>query len=219
MDIRNLFAAPVLVAVFLVSNIANAALVSRLGGLAYYDTEADLTWLADANAAIGSVYDTMIPGSGRMTWADANAWTAGLVVDGVGGWRLADTLQPDASCGYQGSVVSYIVSYEYNCTGSEMGNLFYNVLGNTAGLLSNTGPFSNVQSNYYWSATEYAPYTSRVWGFHMGLGFQYHGDKTSNAYAWAVQSGDVSAVPVPAAVWLFGSGLVGLIGVARCKKA
>jgi len=31
--------------------------------------------------------------------------------------------------------------------------------------------------------------------------------------------GDVSAVPVPAAVWLFGSGLVGLVGIARRKKA
>ncbi|MDH5473491.1 MAG: VPLPA-CTERM sorting domain-containing protein [Gammaproteobacteria bacterium] len=29
----------------------------------------------------------------------------------------------------------------------------------------------------------------------------------------------VSAVPVPAAVWLFGSGLIGLIGFARRKKA
>ena len=29
----------------------------------------------------------------------------------------------------------------------------------------------------------------------------------------------VSEVPVPAAVWLFGSGLVGLVGVARRKKA
>ena len=29
----------------------------------------------------------------------------------------------------------------------------------------------------------------------------------------------VSTVPVPAAVWLFGSGLIGLIGVARRKKA
>jgi len=30
---------------------------------------------------------------------------------------------------------------------------------------------------------------------------------------------EISAVPVPAAVWLFGSGLLGLIGMARRKKA
>ena len=30
---------------------------------------------------------------------------------------------------------------------------------------------------------------------------------------------DIAAVPVPAAVWLFGSGLLGLVGVARRKKA
>jgi len=30
---------------------------------------------------------------------------------------------------------------------------------------------------------------------------------------------DVSAVPIPAALWLFGSGLIGLIGLARRKKA
>ena len=31
--------------------------------------------------------------------------------------------------------------------------------------------------------------------------------------------GQVNVVPVPAAVWLFGSGLLGLVGVARRKKA
>jgi hypothetical protein len=31
--------------------------------------------------------------------------------------------------------------------------------------------------------------------------------------------GQVSAIPVPAAVWLFGSGLLGLIGMARRKRA
>lgn len=30
---------------------------------------------------------------------------------------------------------------------------------------------------------------------------------------------EIPAVPVPAAVWLFGSGLIGLIGIARRKKA
>jgi hypothetical protein len=32
-------------------------------------------------------------------------------------------------------------------------------------------------------------------------------------------SGSITAVPVPAAVWLFGSGLLGLVGIARRKKA
>ena len=32
-------------------------------------------------------------------------------------------------------------------------------------------------------------------------------------------TGDLSAVPVPAAVWLMGSGLLGLVGVARRRKA
>jgi hypothetical protein len=35
----------------------------------------------------------------------------------------------------------------------------------------------------------------------------------------AVRSGNVSTVPVPAAVWLFGSAMLGLMGVARRKKA
>jgi hypothetical protein len=30
---------------------------------------------------------------------------------------------------------------------------------------------------------------------------------------------NVSAVPIPAAAWLFGSGLLGLVGIARRKKA
>jgi hypothetical protein len=43
-----------------------------------------------------------------------------------------------------------------------------------------------------------------------------------NAGCWP--SGDtltvtLGAVPIPAAAWLFGSGLIGLIGIARKKKA
>ena len=32
-------------------------------------------------------------------------------------------------------------------------------------------------------------------------------------------NGALTSVPVPAAVWLFGSGLVGLIGIAKRKKS
>ena len=50
----------------------------------------------------------------------------------------------------------------------------------------------------------------------------------ANAYRVAFITGNnvtevdvqiVSAIPVPAAVWLFGSGLLGLVGIARRKKA
>ena len=186
---------------------ADAALVSRLGGLAYYDTEADLTWLADANYAQTSGYDA----DGLMTWQAANDWAAQLTVGGVSGWRLGNTLQPDASCDTQtGSA-----SLGYSCTGSEMGNLFYSVLGGS-------NLFINVQSSSeYWSATEYAPNNNLAWIFNMGTGSGYQTINTKSAgqFAWAVKSGDVSAVPVPAAAWLFGSGLIALVGAGRRKRS
>lgn len=209
-----------------VSFNANAALVGRDfdGNLstaeAYYDTEADLTWLADANAA-----------GTTMTWDGANVWAAALTVDGVGGWRLPDTLQPDASCNTQDWPTPGD-STGPNCTGSEMGNLFYNVLGGAAAEdihfthNDNYYLFSNIQhsgTDSYWSATEFesdaTPYY-RAWFFIMGGGGQQFASQSEVRSAWAVQSGDVGAavVPIPTAVSLFGSGLLGLIGIARRKK-
>jgi len=44
-------------------------------------------------------------------------------------------------------------------------------------------------------------------------------NRDSAIYSIAFDEYSVTLVPVPAAVWLFGSGLIGLIGVARRKKA
>ena len=166
-----------------IATSANATLVSRLGGLAYYDTDADLTWLANANAS-GSF----------MQWSDAMNWAANLKVAGVTGWRLPTT--SDTDC-------------RFGCTGSEMGNLFYNV---------SLSLFTGVQLDYYWSSTKYALNPANVaWAFNMQNGRQDPDGKTGYNYAWAVHSGDVGAVPIPPALWLLGSGLLGLIGVARKK--
>ena len=65
---------------------------------------------------------------------------------------------------------------------------------------------------------EYAPDNGYAWGFYTNYGTQYSINKSYSLYGWAVRSGDVSAVPVPAAVWLMGGGLIGLLGVAKRKR-
>ena len=60
---------------------------------------------------------------------------------------------------------------------------------------------------------------------HMGAGFasltsgwQYDNANEGEGHMLVIGSA-VATVPVPAAVWLFGSGLLGLVGIARHKKA
>lgn len=184
------------------STHVNAALLERLDGLAYYDTETDLTWLADANYALTSGYDA----DGRMDWANAVNWATNLDMFGLNDWRLP----------YAGGC------YGSTCTDNEMSILFYNTLGNTAGSLSNTGPFYNVQASNYWIGLTYD--YGNVWqtAFDFSYGETWDATRTTNIYVWLVTDGDiggaVSTVPVPAAVWLFGSGLLGLLCTARRFK-
>jgi hypothetical protein len=80
--------------------------------------------------------------------------------------------------------------------------------------LTNTGPFSNLQPNGYWSGTTYAPNASSAWDFYFVYGSQGYSYKTNAFYAWAVSPGDIALVPVPGAVWLFGGALT-LLGTLR----
>lgn len=193
----------------------DAALVERLGGLAYYDNEADLTWLADANYAQSSGYTS----NRYMSLNDANIWANQLIVDGVGGWRLPNTLTLDPSCEGYDPAAAYM-----NCTGSEMGNLFYNVLGGTAlssidaSRNSNYDLFTNIETKlgWYWSATE--TNFSSAWQFGFMNGLQAELGTNSTGKSWAVHSGDIAAIPIPSAAWLFGSGLISLFLTTKRKK-
>jgi len=221
-----------------ISTSANAALVTRLGGLAVYDTDFDITWIADANLADTNAFGVAgINANGTMVWAKANEWITAMNADsgagylGFSDWRLPTTLQPDASCDSQLNVGGFDVSFDTNCTGSEMGHLFYDELGGVAetSILTthnaNFDLFSNIQAPgpggvLYWSSREYAPDPATfAWGFGFFKGNQNTDDKGSLNPAWAVRSGDVGAVPIPAAAWLFSSGLIGLIGIARKRRA
>jgi len=110
-----------------------------------------------------------------------------------------------------------------------MGYLFYDVLGGTAGDSittnhnSNYNLFTNVQSDEYWSATEYARNTDLAWVFdfyngNQGLGYLRY--KSGVLYGWAVHAGDVGAppsVPEPGALSLMLMGLA-LAGFAARRR-
>ena len=204
---------------------------------AYYDTVLDVTWLADANYAMTSGYDA----DGLMNWSEAITWAANLsFTDGVrvyDNWRLP-TVNPvngtslNYNVSYNGSTdYGYNVSEQGTAyagsTSSEMAHLFYNTLDNKGYTtpssvypsytvqvgwgLTNTGPFTHLQADYYWSATENAPYSGGAWGFYFSNGAQAANIKDDSFNALAVSSGDVAAVPEAQtyALMLAGLGLIG----------
>lgn len=189
---------------------------------AYYDTDLNITWLADANYGAGSIYDDgFLAFGGGMTWASANAWAANLsFTDTINNitydnWRLPSTLQYDASCSS--------TSYEYGCTGSELGHLFYVAFGGVAGeshplnLNANYILFDNIM-DVYWSMTA-GTSPSVAWTFDMDDGRQAALLKTLEFRAWAVSSGDVGIAAIPEAnTWAMMLAGLGLIGAAVRRR-
>lgn len=126
-------------------------------------------------------------------------------------------------------------------TANELAHLFHNSLGNMGGCaiadgppeacisptpdnywewgLVNTGPFYNMVANRYATGMTSTIDPNRAFDFDFGYGQVGTGGKTGRYYAIVVLDGNVSAVPVPAAVWLFGSGLLGLVAVGRNRRA
>lgn len=205
--------------------------VSTIEG--WYDTVLGITWLADANYAYTSGFDQ----DGKLPWLGANSWASALTIDGITGWRLPTTAPVDgATFDYSqsndgstdnGFNISAPGSAYPGSTGSELAYMFYNTLGDlgrrdlagnlrTSYGLSNTGPFSSLYEALYWSGTGYAS-TSDAWDFNFTGGFQGANPQTSAFFVWLVHDGSVGAaiVPIPPTVWLFLTGLLGLVGTAR----
>ncbi len=157
-----------------------------------YDTDLNITWLRDWNYAQTTGHDA----DGRMSWGDALAWASGLNVGNFSGWRLpiADTI-----CGND------------SCIDSELGHVVFTELGNMAGL-ANTAPFENMDSNFYWTSSEYAPDILGAWVYSTGFGLQMGVEKSMEMFAVAVRDGDVAAasVPEPGSLAVFLAGLAAL---------
>ena len=224
-----------------VTGTAQASLVDRGNGL-LYDNVLNVTWLQDANYAKTSSYDAdgQMDWNAATTWA-ANldfggysdwrlatntpvsggaSYNNGFSYNGTTDYAYNIT-SPKSELAYMYNVNLGLKDY-YNASGAYQAN--FGVFGNgtSNGVNQNSfgqadvGLVKNLQSDAYWSGAEYSPGSGGAWFFRTGDGFQdYDLIKDHQLYAWAVRPGDVAAVPVPAAFWLFGSGLMGLLGLRR----
>jgi hypothetical protein len=215
-------ASATLAVMLLSATTAHAALVSRLDGQAVYDTDLNITWLANANLAETNTFGVSgINADGTMTWVTAQSWIGAMnTADylGYNDWMLPTTLQPDASC--------YGAPNNYGCTGSQMGHLFYNELGGVAGSSISTthnasySLFNKVQADGYWSDAKVSSIPDFAWGFYMDTGSQrFASYSLSYLYAWVVRPGDVAPVPEPETLGLMLSGLALVGAAARRRKA
>ena len=192
------------VALMFLSTPTSAALVDNGNGL-IYDDALDITWAQ--------------PDTTLRQWNAANTWASGLTLGGVSGWRQPYISVTAGAGPFTGSPVDCSLATELACRDNELGYMFYQNLSGTQGqsILTSGDPdlalFPTLQSSEYWSGTEYD--ANNVYGFTFDNGNVSNRNKLNSKLSWAVHSGNV--VPIPASVWLFGSGLLGLIGIARRK--
>ena len=241
MQFKSAIYSCVVASMTVVSSNAGAALIDRGGGL-IYDSDLDITWLQDANYAKTSGHDP----NGNMTWGAAMTWASQLEYAGYTGWRLP-TVMPingtstlSTSFSYDGSTdFGYNISapgtvYE-GSTGSELAHLILYTLGNrsycnpsgycySGNTFTNFGPFNNLtsESSYYWTDTTHPHVSYYYINFRLDAGRQDSGPDYYNMKAWAVHDGDIagtaSAVPLPAALYMFGSGLLCLMGLINHRR-
>ena len=225
---------------------SQAALNARAGGMVYDDVS-NLTWSADANlfkaqadsnlnlvSGIiatngGVIYDTpnaymgytgthnltiadFYTDTGQMSWYGAQAWVNSLTLGGVSGWNLPTTYTAKNSY-YDNIQVAYNGQLPY-LLNQLMVQGEWSIFREKN---TNYDLFTNIGYPATWSSTEYHPVPEYAWLFHsLDGGFRYNGKGVLYS-AWAVHSGDVAAVSVPGAAWLFGSGLIGLVSFNRKK--
>lgn len=183
--------------VLLSASFAAQAALEDLGNGIIKDGDLGIEWLADANYANTSDYNT----DGHMNWYAANTWAANLSYGGFDDWRLPTT--------------------------SEMSHLFYRELDGAYGTSINSihnnasyNLFSNIQAypyrldQQYWSSGSVDAKNALTFVF--AGGHESARNKTDGYFGWAVRNVGVVPEPETYAMLLAGLGLVSFM--ARRRK-
>lgn len=210
------------------SMTAHAANLTTAGNNLVYDSASNISWTQDGNLLatlesgdpglintiisdiVGitdtSVYHTLTSSdygsNGLASWWGAEAFVSYLNLtsyEGYTNWTLPTNFQNTTLFNANlGEALGSSIASSHNAD--------YNL-------------FSNVQTYVYWSDTVYSNTSNKAVIFNTVAGYQGNSIKESLYNAWAVLPGNVAPVPVPSAAWLFGSGLIGLVGSIRKGKA
>ena len=216
---KKRFSAVLVTGLFLltITGLAQAALIT-IGTATYSGSDYNLIWddNNNGNSVIWLDYTNSLE-----NWPTQNTWAAGLNAADVLTYHL-DGYQVDWGTNVWRLPSAGVSSkYGFNQTTSEMGDLYYNELGLTgqhgvSAEVLNATNFDNLNRVKYW-CTEAS--LSAAWDFNMFGGLLDCSPKNVvNRYGLAIRTGQVSAVPVPGAIWLLGSGLAGVVALGRRRK-
>ncbi|MDP2180740.1 MAG: hypothetical protein Q8K19_19740 [Methylicorpusculum sp.] len=215
------------------------------GSAVVYSSISDITWTADANLlgtmisnqGYNTVVNAIIAASPIITntpndFSPTGSYNISVAEFSSSGWGLTSWFGAQAFTAYLNRI-NYAGSNQWALPsafanpgggdihfGSQFGQLFYNELGGTAGMsIPNTANFVNEQAYLYWLGTDYASNPNVAGDFFTSNGNQTYGNKFNQVYVWAVSPGQLpAAVPVPGAIWLMGSSLLGLLLFTHKKK-
>ena len=200
---------------------------------AYYDTDLDITWLADPSLATTETFGVTGISSPYpvMNWNTAQNWIAAMNKSnylGYTGWRMPKMLDTSAICVFNVPTTgNETCGFTPPPETSEFAHLYNVTLGNPREYKGNAaawpGPFGYIQP-FYWQSTTYAGDSSQAWTFEFRNGAQLAQYK-SGPYGyydnvWAVHDGDIGAtsVPEPSSAILFTLGVFFFALSARRKQ-
>ncbi|MCQ8104703.1 hypothetical protein NP590_11350 [Methylomonas sp. SURF-2] len=166
----------------------------------------------------------------NVTWTD---WRLPKItpLDPTIGWQMQISTNGDQDDAYN---VSAPGTKYAGSTASELPYMFFNNLGNTSrcpvgfgfadcstdsylNYTLNTGIFINMEKGGYWTGSDENLPFKDGWGFDMGAQWGLQGAFNAGVprIAWAVRDGDVAAVPLPSAIYMFAAAITGFLSLRR----
>lgn len=221
------------------------ASLTTIGHAVYTDSAGNTgsyNLIYDADSPLGPI-TWLDYNNNNANWTNQTNWAAslnnlgeleyhlspGITMNWTGDWRLSARLSPEGNDG-QTDTLNY---WKEN---SEMGHLFYSELGlglgdNTIAEVLNASEFNNLIASPslfsgwpgYWIGKTSENDSQTLFSFR----FENYNDvqlyptieiESAIIHGVAVRSGEISVVPIPGAIWLLGSGLIGLATLRKKRQ-